>query len=142
MMPIYVLFGGMTATSWVQIIKAVLLMLGTIIISFLVLAKFNFNLGNTLSEMKSVTSHGEDYLKPGIQYKDSLGTISLMIALVFGTAGLPHILVRFFTVKDAKTARSSVVTATWVVGIFYVLTLFLGFGAAALDRKSTRLNSS
>src|SRR5699024_7402076 len=83
------------------------------------------------SEMKTVTDHGADYLKPGVQYKDSLGTISLMIALVFGTAGLPHILMRFFTVKDAKTARSSVVTATWVVGIFYVLTLFLGFGAAA-----------
>src|SRR5690625_953641 len=131
MMTIYVLFGGMTATSWVQIIKAVLLMLGTIIISFLVLAKFNFNLVYMFSEMKTVTDHGADYLKPGIQYKDSLGTISLMIALVFGTAGLPHILMRFFTVKDAKTARSSVVTATWVVGIFYVLTLFLGFGAAA-----------
>src|SRR5690625_7075081 len=98
MMTIYVLFGGMTATSWVQIIKAVLLMLGTIIISFLVLAKFNFNLGNMFSEMKSVTSHGEDDLKPGSQYKDSLGTISLMIALVFGKAGVRHILMCFFTV--------------------------------------------
>lgn len=131
MMTIYVLFGGMTATSWVQIVKAVLLMVGTIIIAFLVLAKFNFNIGYMFSEVKTATAHGADYLKPGLKYKDPLGTISLMLALVLGTAGLPHILMRFFTVKDAKTARSSVVTATWIVGIFYVLTIFLGFGAAA-----------
>lgn len=131
MMTIYVLFGGMIATSWVQIVKAVLLMAGMIIISFLVLLKFNFNLGEMFSEVKTVTSHGADYLKPGLKYKEGLGTISLMIALVFGTSGLPHILMRFFTVKDAKTARSSVITATWTIGIFYILTLFLGFGAAA-----------
>ncbi|HLR69533.1 MAG TPA: sodium/solute symporter [Virgibacillus sp.] len=137
MMTIYVLFGGMTATSWVQIIKALLLMLGTVIISFMVLAKFNFNLVYMFSEMKTVTEHGADYLKPGLKYTDPLGTISLMIALVLGTAGLPHILMRFFTVKDAKTARSSVITATWVVGIFYVLTVFLGFGAAAFVGSKT-----
>ncbi|MYL40161.1 solute symporter family protein [Virgibacillus salexigens] len=131
MMTIYVLFGGMTATSWVQIIKAVLLMIGTVIIAFMVLAKFNFNILGMFSEMKTVTSHGADYLNPGLKYKVPLDTISLMLALVLGTAGLPHILMRFFTVKNAKTARSSVVTATWVVGIFYVLTIFLGFGAAA-----------
>ncbi|MBT2217673.1 sodium/solute symporter [Virgibacillus dakarensis] len=131
MMTIYVLFGGMIATSWVQIVKAVLLMAGMIIISFLVLLKFNFNIGEMFSEVKTVTSHGADYLKPGLKYKEGLGTISLMIALVLGTSGLPHILMRFFTVKDAKTARSSVITATWTIGIFYILTLFLGFGAAA-----------
>ncbi|MYL58236.1 sodium/solute symporter [Virgibacillus halodenitrificans] len=131
MMTIYVLFGGMTATSWVQIIKAVLLMIGTLIIAVLVLARFNFNLLYMFSEMKTVTSHGGDYLNPGLKYTDPMDTISLMLALVLGTAGLPHILMRFFTVKDAKTARSSVVTATWIVGIFYVLTIFLGFGAAA-----------
>jgi len=112
MMTIYVLFGGMTATSWVQIVKAVLLMIGMIIIAFLVLLKFNFNIGFMFSEMKTMTSHGDAYLKPGLQYTNPLGTISLMMALVFGTAGLPHILMRFFTVKDAKTARSSVITAT------------------------------
>ncbi|MFC4409619.1 cation acetate symporter [Chungangia koreensis] len=131
MMTIYVLFGGMTATSWVQIIKAVLLMIGTVIISFLVLQRFDFNILQMFSEVKTVTEHGEAYLQPGLRYKDPIGTISLMLALVLGTAGLPHILMRFFTVKDAKTARSSVVYATWIVGIFYVLTVFLGFGAAA-----------
>ncbi|MFO1442552.1 sodium/solute symporter [Bacillus sp. Bva_UNVM-123] len=131
MMTIYVLFGGMTATSWVQIIKAVLLMLGTIIISFLVLSRFHFNIFEMFSTMKTATPLGESYLNPGVKYTVPLDTISLMIALVLGTAGLPHILMRFFTVKDAKTARSSVIWATWIVGIFYVMTIFLGFGAAA-----------
>ncbi len=130
MMTIYVLFGGMIATSWVQITKAVLLMAGMVIISFLVLMKFNFNIGAMFTEVKTATSHGADYLNPGIKYTNPLGTLSLMLALVLGTAGLPHILMRFFTVKDAKTARSSVITATWTIGIFYILTLFLGFGAA------------
>ncbi len=131
MMTIYVLFGGMTATSWVQIVKAVLLMIGTLVISFLVLYKFNFNIVNMFHEMKTITPLGSDYLNPGVKYKMPLDTLSLMLALVLGTAGLPHILMRFFTVKNAKIARSSVVTATWVIGIFYVLTIFLGFGAAA-----------
>ncbi|XKH51116.1 sodium/solute symporter [Chryseomicrobium palamuruense] len=131
MMTIYVLFGGMAATSWVQIIKAVLLMVGTVVISFLVLWKFNFNILGMFSEMKTATTHGEAYLHPGVRYTNGIDTISMMIALVLGTAGLPHILMRFFTVKDAKTARSSVVYATWIVGIFYILTIFLGFGAAA-----------
>ncbi|MBS4192056.1 sodium/solute symporter [Bacillus sp. FJAT-49705] len=131
MMTIYVLFGGMTATSWVQIIKAVLLMIGTIIISFMVLAKFNFNIFEMFTTMKTATPLGEAYLNPGVKYTVPLDTISLMIALVLGTAGLPHILMRFFTVKNAKTARSSVIWATWIVGIFYIMTIFLGFGAAA-----------
>lgn len=131
MMTIYVLFGGMTATSWVQIIKAVLLMAATVVISFIVLAKFNFNLGTMFTEVKTATPLGEDFLNPGVKYKNPLDTLSLMTALVLGTAGLPHILMRFFTVKDAKTARSSVMWATWIVGIFYILTIFLGFGAAA-----------
>ncbi|WYP25475.1 cation acetate symporter [Alkalihalobacillus sp. FSL W8-0930] len=131
MMTIYVLFGGMTATSWVQIIKAVLLMVATLVISVMVLFKFNFNILGMFNEMKTVTDHGADFLNPGLQGRAPLDSISLMLALVLGTAGLPHILMRFFTVRDAKTARSSVVTATWIVGIFYVLTIFLGFGAAA-----------
>ncbi|MFB6467093.1 cation acetate symporter [Cytobacillus sp. Hz8] len=130
MMTIYVLFGGMTATSWVQIIKAILLMAGTVIISFLVLLKFNFNIADMFSDMKTATPLGEAYLNPGVKYKNPVDTISLMIALVLGTAGLPHILMRFFTVRDAKTARSSVIWATWIVGIFYIMTIFLGFGAA------------
>ncbi|MGM7637368.1 solute symporter family protein [Bacillus sp. Hm123] len=131
MMTVYVLFGGMTATSWVQIVKAVLLMIGTVIISFLVLAKFNFNIFEMFSQMKTATPLGESFLHPGVKYKNPIDTMSITIALVLGTAGLPHILMRFFTVKDAKTARSSVVVATWIVGIFYILTIFLGFGAAA-----------
>lgn len=131
MMTIYVLFGGMTATSWVQIIKATLLMIGTVVITIIVLSKFNFNIMSMFHEMKTITPLGSDYLNPGVKYKVPLDTLSLMLALILGTAGLPHILMRFFTVKDAKTARSSVITATWVIGIFYVMTIFLGFGAAA-----------
>lgn len=142
MMTIYVLFGGMTATSWVQIIKAVLLMLGTVIISFMVLAKFNFNLLNMFSEMKTATPLGADYLNPGVKYKVPLDTLSLMLALVLGTAGLPHILMRFFTVKDAKTARSSVMWATWIVGLFYIMTIFLGFGAAAFVGSETIIKAN
>ncbi|GEK30397.1 cation acetate symporter [Kurthia zopfii] len=131
MMTIYVLWGGMGATSWVQIIKAVLLMLGTVIISVLVLMKFNFNIMEMFSYVKTHQPHGDAYLNAGVKYTNGIDTMSMMIALVLGTAGLPHILMRFFTVKDAKTARSSVVTATWIVGVFYILTIFLGFGAAA-----------
>lgn len=139
MMTTYVLFGGMTATSWVQIIKACLLMLGTIIISFLVLLKFDFNVMTMFTEMKSITDSGEAYLNPGLKYTNGIDTISMLIALVLGTAGLPHILMRFFTVKDAQTARSSVIWATWIVGLFYVLTIFLGFGAAAFVGKENIL---
>jgi len=135
MMTIYVLFGGMTATSWVQIIKACLLMLGTVIISFLVLAKFDFSIATMFTQMTTVTEHGEAYLNPGLRYTNGIDTISMLMALVLGTAGLPHILMRFFTVKDAQTARSSVIWATWIVGLFYVLTIFLGFGAAAFVGK-------
>lgn len=135
MMTIYVLFGGMTATSWVQIVKAVLLMLGTVIISFLVLLQFNFNILTMFSELSTATDAGSAYLNPGLKYTNGIDTISMLIALVLGTAGLPHILMRFFTVADAKTARSSVIWATWIVGLFYVLTIFLGFGAAAFVGK-------
>ncbi|ALC92425.1 symporter [Bacillus sp. FJAT-18017] len=131
LMTIYVVFGGMTATSWVQIVKAVLLMAGTFIISFIVFAKFDFSVVKMFNEMKAATPLGEAYLNPGNKFKNPLDTISLNLALVLGTAGLPHILIRFFTVKDAITARKSVVYATWIIGIFYVMTVFLGFGAAA-----------
>ena len=117
-------------------------MAGMIVISFLVLLKFNFNIGTMFTEVKTATSHGADYLNPGIKYTNPLGTLSLMLALVLGTAGLPHILMRFFTVKDAKTARSSVITATWVIGIFYILTLFLGMGAAIFVGESEILSAN
>ncbi|WP_139490419.1 solute symporter family protein [Brevibacillus dissolubilis] len=131
LMTIYVVFGGMTATSWVQIVKAVLLMAGTFIISFMVFAKFGFSISNMFEHMKTATPLGEAFLNPGNKFKNGLDNLSLNLALVLGTAGLPHILIRFFTVKDAPTARSSVVYATWIIGAFYVMTVFLGFGAAA-----------
>jgi cation/acetate symporter len=131
LMTIYVVFGGMRATSWVQITKAVLLMGGTLILSLIVLAKFNFSITEMFSQLNSATPLKEAFLNPGNKYKIPVETLSLNLALVLGTAGLPHILTRFYTVKDAATARSSVVSATWIIGIFYVMTLFLGFGAAA-----------
>ena len=135
LMTVYVVFGGMTATSWVQIIKCVLLIAGTFIISLIVFAKFNFNILHMFDEMRTATPLKEAFLHPGNKFANGLDTLSLNVALVLGTAGLPHILIRFFTVKDAPTARKSVVVATWIIGLFYVMTLFLGFGAAAFVGK-------
>lgn len=131
LMTLYVVFGGMHATSWVQIIKAILLMGGTFLLSIFVFSKFNFSLTGMFEQMKTATPLGEAFLNPGNKYTNPLDTLSLNLGLVLGTAGLPHILIRFFTVKDAPTARSSVVYATWIIGLFYILTIFLGFGAAA-----------
>jgi cation/acetate symporter len=131
LMTVYVVFGGMTATSWVQIIKCILLVAGTLIISLIVFAKFDFSLFKMFEHMKTATPLGEAFLNPGNKFSNGLDTISLNLALVLGTAGLPHILIRFFTVRDAQTARKSVLVATWVIGAFYVMTVFLGFGAAA-----------
>ena len=142
LMTVYVIFGGMTATSWVQIVKAVLLMAGTFIISMIVFAKFHFSVSEMFQHMKTATPVGEAFLNPGVKYKNGLDTISMNIALVLGTAGLPHILIRFFTVKDAPTARKSVVYATWLIGIFYVMTIFLGFGAAAFVGNEAILSAN
>ena len=127
LMTVYVLFGGMTATSWVQIVKAVLLIGGTVVISVMVLHKFGWSIGGMFHQMSTVK---DGYLSPGLKYKNGWDSLSLMLGLVLGTAGLPHILVRFFTVKNGVEARKSVVKATWIIGIFYVMTVFLGFGAA------------
>ncbi len=130
MMSVYVLFGGMTATSWVQIIKAVLLMAGTILMAFLVLMKTNFSFVGLFEQAAEATKHGESFLHSGLLYDNPLGLISVLMALFLGTAGLPHILMRFFTVKDAKTARASVIYAVWIIGAFYAIIMILGFGAA------------
>jgi cation/acetate symporter len=142
LMIIYVVFGGMLATTWVQIIKAILLMAGTILLSILVMAHFGFSFANFFNAVGHVTYHDakgaevvKDFLTPGLRYKPPYGAldlISLGIALIFGTAGLPHILVRFYTVPDAKTARHSVVWAMVLIGSFYIMTTFLGFGAATI----------
>lgn len=131
MMTVYVLFGGMTATSWVQIIKACLLLFGTALMSFLVLRQFDFSIVTMFDKMATATSYGDSFLVPGLKYTNGFDSISVLIALVLGTGGLPHILMRFFTVKDAQTARTSISWATWITAIFFTLTIFLGFGAAA-----------
>jgi cation/acetate symporter len=126
----YVLFGGMIATTWVQIVKAVLLLGGATILAGLVLARFNFN-PLALFEQASAT-YGPGVLAPGRQVTDPIDAISLGLALMLGTAGLPHILMRFYTVPDAKTARTSVGYATAFIGFFYLLTFILGFGAMVI----------
>src|SRR3954464_14626250 len=128
----YVIFGGMVATTWVQIVKAVLLMAGIFTMSVFVLAKVGFNpveLFNRANENKGPESTFS--LAPGTYLPKPLDTVSLGLALVLGTAGLPHILMRFFTVPNAKAARSSVVWAMFIIGFFYLLTTFIGFGARA-----------
>lgn len=142
LMIVYVVFGGMLATTWVQIIKAILLMAGTILLSILVMTHYGWSFGSFFDAITKVTYHDakgvlqtKDFLQPGGMYKPPYGAldlISLGIALIFGTAGLPHILVRFYTVPDAKTARHSVVWAMVLIGAFYIMTTFLGFGAATI----------
>ena len=136
LMIVYVVFGGMKGTTWVQIVKAVLLMTGTVLISVLVLAEFGFNLSELLGAAVTNSGKGEAFLNPGLQYGVSntakIDFISLALALVLGTAGLPHILIRFYTVPTSKDARTSVLWAITLIGSFYLMTLVLGFGAAAL----------
>ncbi|WP_291296032.1 cation acetate symporter [Elioraea sp.] len=126
----YVLFGGMLATTWVQIVKAVLLLGGAAIMAVLVLAKFGFN--PIALFQAGVDKYGAGVLAPGSLVSNPWDTISLGLALMFGTAGLPHILMRFYTVPDAKAARLSVFYATGWIGLFYLLTFILGFGAMVL----------
>jgi len=128
----YVTFGGMLATTWVQTIKAVLLLFGATILAFAVLNKFDFSFN--LLFTKAISSHhlGEAIMAPGGLISDPVSAISLGLALMFGTAGLPHILMRFFTVRDAKEARNSVFYATSFIGYFYILTFVIGFGAIVL----------
>jgi cation/acetate symporter len=146
LMVVYVVFGGMLATTWVQITKAILLMGGTMLLSFLVLAHFGFSFANFFDAVGQVTytENGQrvvrDFMQPGLRFKPPYGAldlISLGMALIFGTAGLPHILVRFYTVPDARTARISVVWAMGLIGVFYIMTTFLGFGAATIVGRDT-----
>ena len=158
LMLVYVIVGGMLATTWVQIVKAVLLMTGTILLSILVLSKFHFSPLAFFDAVANVTGSFcadgvaragvcpdgsapivRDFTQPGLYYHGPWGALSLMslgIALIFGTAGLPHILVRFYTVPSARAARTSVVWAMILIGSFYIMTTFLGFGAATLVGKA------
>jgi len=126
----YVLFGGMIATTWVQIIKAVLLLGGATLLVILTLAQFGFSYAELFGQAEKLYTN--KFLEPGGLVTSPLDAFSLGLALMFGTAGLPHILMRFYTVPDAKAARKSVFIATGFIGYFYILTVTIGFGAAVL----------
>ncbi|MFI1160856.1 cation acetate symporter [Streptomyces sioyaensis] len=136
LMVVYVAFGGMRATTWIQIVKAVLLMGGAIALTVLVLVRFHGDINDLLNTAAERSGHGRDFLTPGLKYGGGwtarLDFISLGIALVLGTAGLPHILSRFYTVPTARSARRSVVWSIGLIGGFYLMTIVLGFGAAAV----------
>jgi cation/acetate symporter len=148
LMIVYVVVGGMKGTTYVQIVKAVLLMTGAALMTILVLAHYKFNLSALLGDAAEQSGKGAAFLEPGLRYgvekPDALETfyskmdlLSLGIALVLGTAGLPHILTRFYTVPTARVARKSVLWAIGIIGVFYLFTLALGFGAAALVGSKT-----
>ena len=152
LMMVYVLIGGMAGTTWVQIIKAVLLIAGAGFMTALVLAKFGMNISDLLGRAQEMVTQsttkgvsGRDVLAPGAQYGTSttskINLLSLGIALVLGTAGLPHVLMRFYTVPTAREARRSVVWAIGLIGAFYLFTLVLGYGAAALVGPDTILKA-
>ncbi|MDK2777901.1 MAG: cation acetate symporter [Pseudomonadota bacterium] len=132
LMVLYVTMGGMLATTWVQIIKAVLLLSGASFMALMVLVHVGFDLGDLFLQATQVHEKGTAIMAPGGLVSDPVSAISLGIALMFGTAGLPHILMRFFTVADAKEARKSVFFATGFIGYFYILTFIIGFGAILL----------
>lgn len=147
LMIVYVMFGGMKGTTWVQIVQAGMLMGGALLLTLLVLAVYNFNVGTLMSEAADASGVGQVFFEPGQNFGqevagdawqtlwNKLDLISLGLALVLGTAGLPHILIRFYTVPDSKTARKSVNWGIGLIGTFYLMTLVLGFGAAALVGK-------
>ena len=141
LMMIYVIFGGMLATTWVQIVKAMLLSACGLVLTVLVLAHFHFHLMNVFLAASEITYHQggqpitRDFLQPGLHYyppHGPLDLISLSLIFAFGTAGLPHVLVKFYTVPDAKTARQSVVWAMILIGSFYALSTIMGLGAAVV----------
>ena len=143
LMIVYVIVGGMKGTTYVQIVKAFMLMTGALLMTILVLAHYKFNLSTLLGDAAEQSGKGTKFLEPGLRYGvesasasatfySKMDLLSLGIALVLGTAGLPHILTRFYTVPTSKIARKSVLWAIGIIGTFYLFTLALGFGAAAL----------
>jgi cation/acetate symporter len=145
LMIFYVLVGGMRGTTWVQIIKASLLIAGALVMTVWVLGKYGFNLSALLGGAQDNAVQGRNVIAPGAQYgatgTSKLDFVSLGIALVLGTAGLPHVLMRFYTVPTAKDARKSVVWAIWLIGIFYLFSLVIGYGAGALVGADTILTA-
>ncbi|OIK26613.1 solute symporter family protein [Streptomyces malaysiense] len=146
LMIVYVTVGGMKGTTWVQMVKAVLLMAGAVMLTLLVLMRFHFDLSDLLGRAAENSGKGASFLRPGLKYgatgTTKLDFLSLGLALVLGTAGLPHILIRFYTVPTAKAARQSVIWAIGLIGVFYLMTLALGFGAAALIRPDEITSSN
>jgi cation/acetate symporter len=153
LMLVYVVFGGMLATTWVQIIKAILLLAGSVLLSILVMHHHQFSFAEFFENVSKAdyagTAAPKNLLDPGMKYGVAvagpwgpLDLISLGLGLVLGTAGLPHILVRFYTVPDAQTARKSVVWAMLIIGFFYILTTFFGFGAATIMKKAAILTAA
>ena len=143
LMIIYVGFGGMLATTWVQIVKAVLLLVGGSVLGFGALAMFDFNLGRMFETAGSLHRMGEDLMKPGGLYSDPITTVSLALAFLCGTAGLPHVLMRFFTVPDARQARRSVAYAATFIAYFMTLVFFVGIAAIVLlDGRGEFLDAS
>nr|WP_245301616.1 cation acetate symporter [Virgibacillus natechei] len=132
LMTVYVVFGGMIATSWVQIVKTVVLMSGTFLLSLIVFSRFNWNITNLIEEVKQGTPLGDDFFSSGNLFNSPLELISLQLALILGTAGLPHILIRLFTVRNTVEVHRSLISATWIIGLFYLMTLVLGLGTVAL----------
>lgn len=132
LMVMYVLFGGMLATTWVQIIKAVLLLAGASFMALMVMKAVNFNFNELFIQAIKTSPKGVAIMSPGGLVSDPISALSLGLVLMFGTAGLPHIIMRFFTVSDAKEARKSVFYATGFIGYFYILTFIIGFGAIFL----------
>ncbi|MFJ1256795.1 cation/acetate symporter ActP [Cupriavidus sp. CuC1] len=132
LMVVYVFFGGMLATTWIQIIKAVLLLAGAAFMAFMVMSRFGFSLNALFAQ--AIEAHGKHaaIMSPGGLVSDPVSAVSLGLALIFGTAGLPHILMRFFTVGDVKAARKSILYATGIVGLGYALIIIIGFGTIAL----------
>ncbi|WP_405593023.1 cation acetate symporter [Streptomyces sp. NBC_01190] len=146
LMVFYVSFGGMRATTWIQIVKTVLLIGGTITLTVMVMVRFHGDFGALLRSAAAGSGRGDAFLAPGLKYGTNatsrLDFISLGMALVLGTAGLPHILSRFYTVPTARSARRSVVWAIGLIGTFYLMTIVLGFGAAAVVGSDTVRDSN
>lgn len=132
LMTVYVVFGGMIATSWVQIVKTILLMTSTFLLSLIVFSFYEWDIRALVEQVKVGTPLGDQFFMPGHLLGNPLEVISLYVALILGTAGLPHILIRFYTVKNASEVRKSVLTASWIIGLFYLMTLVLGLGTAAV----------
>ncbi|MFM0172061.1 cation acetate symporter [Paraburkholderia sediminicola] len=142
LMVVYVFFGGMLATTWIQIIKAVLLLAGAAFMAVMVLSRFGFSLNALFTQAISAHPKHAAIMSPGGLVSDPISAVSLGLALIFGTAGLPHILMRFFTVGDVKAARKSILYATGIVGIGYALIIIIGFGTIALVATDPEYHTS